>query len=107
MKRRLLNLLTALSLLVCVAVCVLWVRNWKSSRQVNEPGRWRAAMQVLPSATRPASYPARNDDIVTLVIGDLTGPGSTTEIVARIGGDGAVPLPYVGRLKVRGLDSPG
>ena len=28
MKRRLLNLLTALSLLLCVAVCVLWVRSY-------------------------------------------------------------------------------
>ena len=29
MKRRLLNLLTALSLLVCVAVVVLWVRSYR------------------------------------------------------------------------------
>jgi len=28
MKRRLLNVLTALSLLLCVAVCVLWVRSY-------------------------------------------------------------------------------
>src|SRR5688500_2062804 len=28
MARRLLNLLTALSLLLCVAVCVLWVRSY-------------------------------------------------------------------------------
>jgi hypothetical protein len=31
MKRRLLNLLTALSLLLCVAVCVLWVRSDSTS----------------------------------------------------------------------------
>ena len=30
MNRRLLNLLTALSLLLCVAVCVLWVRSYGS-----------------------------------------------------------------------------
>ena len=29
MRRRLLNLLTALSLLLCVAVCVLWVRSYR------------------------------------------------------------------------------
>jgi hypothetical protein len=29
MKRRLVNLLTALSLLLCVAVCVLWVRSYR------------------------------------------------------------------------------
>ena len=28
MRRRLLNLLTALSLLLCVAVCVLWARSY-------------------------------------------------------------------------------
>ena len=28
MTRRLLNLLTLLSLLLCVAVCVLWVRSY-------------------------------------------------------------------------------
>src|SRR5688500_8546264 len=63
-------------------------------------------MHGWPSATRPASYAARNDDVVTIVIGDLTGPGSTTEFVMRIEGDGAVSLPYVGRLSVRGLDAP-
>ena len=31
MKRRLLNLLTALSLLLCVAVVALWVRSYRAS----------------------------------------------------------------------------
>ena len=34
MKRRLLNLLTALSLLLCVAVCFLWVRSYWVSEGV-------------------------------------------------------------------------
>jgi hypothetical protein len=34
MKRRLLNLLTALSLLLCVAVCVLWVRSYFASDEL-------------------------------------------------------------------------
>ena len=33
-RRRLLNLLTALSLLLCVAVCVLWVRSYWESDNV-------------------------------------------------------------------------
>ena len=37
MTRRLLNLLTAVSLLLCVAVCVLWVRSYLVLDQV---GRW-------------------------------------------------------------------
>ena len=44
MKRRLLNLLTALSLLLCVAVCVLWVRSqfvplWRRGRALAWPNR--------------------------------------------------------------------
>jgi hypothetical protein len=35
MKHRLLNLLTALSLLLCVAVCVLWVRSYWRSQYVS------------------------------------------------------------------------
>jgi hypothetical protein len=38
MKRRLLNLLTAGSLLLCVAVCVLWVRSYWRYDQVNRFG---------------------------------------------------------------------
>ena len=37
MTRRLLNLLTVLSLLLCVAVCVLWVR----SRSASDSVQWR------------------------------------------------------------------
>ena len=50
MRRRLLNVLTVLSLLLCMAVCVLWVRSywvadslWKS--------RWREADTRLESAS--------------------------------------------------------
>jgi hypothetical protein len=40
MRRRLLNLLTALSLLLCVAACVLWVRSYSRSDLITceEPG---------------------------------------------------------------------
>ena len=38
MTRRLLNLLTALSLLLCVAVCLLWVRSYKGSNAVRLAG---------------------------------------------------------------------
>ena len=34
MKRRLLNLLTVISLLLCVAVCVLWVRSYSRTESV-------------------------------------------------------------------------
>jgi hypothetical protein len=44
LRRRLLNLLTAVSLLLCVAVCVLWVR----SRATFDHVRWRYAVEVTP-----------------------------------------------------------
>src|SRR4051794_5023437 len=56
MKRRLLNLLTALSLLMCVAVCVLWARSylvgdfvaWERVRSEGEAGlRTRAEWSVI------------------------------------------------------------
>src|SRR5688572_17688239 len=47
MKRRLLNLLTALSLLLCVAVVVLWVRSF----DVQDVLRW--------TTTRPAGADVR------------------------------------------------
>ena len=43
MKRRLLNLLTALSLLLCAAVCVLWVRSG---------GRWESVSRLDWQADR-------------------------------------------------------
>ena len=46
MKRRLLNLLTALSLLLCVAVCVLWACSY---RYYNAVGFW-------PSPARRLEY---------------------------------------------------
>ena len=46
MNRRLLNLLTALSLLVCVAACVFWARSY-----------WRADA-VTVSSLRPAGEPS-------------------------------------------------
>ena len=45
MRRRLLNLLTAISVLLCVAVCVLWVRSyWQSDCLFfwNTRGQWAA-----------------------------------------------------------------
>ena len=106
MRRRLLNLLTALSLLLCVAFVTLWVRHWKPAMPADEPAGWRAQLHVLPRTVRPPSDPAQRGDVVTIVIGDLTGPGSLTEFVTRVGADGTASLPYVGRLNVGGLDSP-
>src|SRR4051794_27407050 len=43
MTRRLLNLLTGLSLLLCVAACVLWVRSHRGGATLTWAGggRWR------------------------------------------------------------------
>ena len=43
MARRLLNVLTVLSLVLCVAVCVLWVRSYRGGATLTwaGAGRWR------------------------------------------------------------------
>src|SRR5688572_24904358 len=55
MKRRLLNVLTALSLLVCVAVCLLWARSyglWEGvSRSDLRPDRLTYAHGSLNSSS--------------------------------------------------------
>ena len=52
MKRRLLNLLTALSLLLCVAVCVLWVRSyWRNDVTSYEPNPW----ELWSASSRPSA----------------------------------------------------
>src|SRR5688572_11865998 len=42
MRRRLLNLLTALSLLLCVAACVLWVRSYLVRERLERSHWWIA-----------------------------------------------------------------
>jgi hypothetical protein len=103
MLRRLLNLLTVLSLLLCVAAAVMWVRNWKASGPADEPAGWRAAVTVKRPVTQPAGYVAKSGDLVTVVISDLTGPGSNTETIARVADDGAISLPYAGPVAVKGM----
>ena len=54
MTRRLLNLLTALSLLLCVAVVTLWVRSYSRAdtwrREWNDRARWTYAEDHVTSA---------------------------------------------------------
>ena len=55
MKRRLLNVVTALSLLVCAAVCVLWVRSYlpPDFYLFSQQGR---VMVVFAESTRSAMF---------------------------------------------------
>jgi hypothetical protein len=79
-KRRLLNLLTALSLLLCVAVCVLWVRSYYRADEmlVARAGGtlWRACagrglVQVLASGPWPLDEPLRWRSSVPFVPGSV------------------------------------
>jgi hypothetical protein len=60
MKRRLLNLLTAGSLLLCVAVCVLWVRSYWVSEDLGF-GTPRGRCYVCPSSARLDVYLATGE----------------------------------------------
>jgi len=69
MKRRLLNLLTAASLLLCVAACVLWVRSywvqdtfeWNANNVYTEPPPDTEAPQAV-AETLPESAPAKSSE---------------------------------------------
>ena len=67
MKRRLLNLLTALSLLLCIAVCVLWARSYSRAERV------RSARSHL---TGPRQYQVIRSlfvaDGLIVYVGDVT-----------------------------------
>ena len=102
MKRRLLNLLTALSLLGCVAFAVAWVQQWNAPGAVNDPQGWRATLQVKPPVRRPPEEPTRPGDLVHLHIEDLEGPGIFWEQLQRVAADGTVQLPYLGKHRVTG-----
>jgi hypothetical protein len=102
-RRRLLNFVTALSLLLCVTAVVLWVRNWSSPGPAGEPAGWRGTLQLKALTTRPADQPAQVGDLVGYAIDDLEGPGIVTERVQRVGGDGIISLPYRWRMRVVGV----
>ena len=68
MKRRLLNFVTALSLLLCVAATALWLRSYRAEEVVayrfgSETGRWRlvslktAGGRFVFEYTKPVPYP--------------------------------------------------
>jgi hypothetical protein len=57
-SRILLNLLTVLSLLLCVAVCVLWVRSGRRSDYVSVAPKWRHfVFMTFPGGVKFSSWP--------------------------------------------------
>ena len=103
MKRRLLNLLTALSLLLCVAVVVLWVRSYWRGHSVSwlRPlrGALRSNHQIASSSgslmyireldrfTRPPDTDGRGKLGLSLQPLPATPPGeSLGRVVERLGG---------------------
>jgi hypothetical protein len=58
MKRRLLNLLTVLSLLLCVAVCVLWVRSPRRCDYASVITSWRHFVcMTFPGGVKFSTWP--------------------------------------------------
>ena len=60
MKRGLLNLLTAVSLLLCVAVCGLWVRSHQVSECINYQGRTKLYRALIHRGTLQLAQVDRN-----------------------------------------------
>jgi hypothetical protein len=98
MLRRLFTALSALSLLLCVGVGVLWV--WTLSREADADRLLAAApvaidfSDVAPSGVlRPAGYVIRKGDLVVIELYDLAGPGTTITRSQRVSDKGEVVLP--------------
>jgi hypothetical protein len=63
-KRRVFNFAAALSLVMCVATVVLWVRGPRRSDYVSLVPRWRAFVGMTqPGAVKFASWPSPRDDV--------------------------------------------
>ena len=105
MKRRLLNLLTLLSLLLCVAVLALCVQNWDQTGPGGEPAGWQAALEVKAPVPRMRDEPAQVGDLVHLALEDVEGPGVITEAQQRVADDGTIGIPFAGNRRVVGLDA--
>ena len=105
MMRRLLNLVTALSLLLCAAVVVLWVKNWSVTGPGGEPSGWRGALEVKEPVARSAEEPTQVGDLVHFSAEDVEGPGVVLQRQQRVGRDGTLRLPFVGPRNVRGLNA--
>ena len=95
MTARLLNLVTVVSALLCVAAAIQWRRDWTPHYMSWEPPAWRARMTMWQPAAAPG-------DVVTFALDDLDGPGLTTRFAGAVAEDGTVGLPHIGRVLVEG-----
>ena len=95
MTRRLLNLLTLLSLVLCVAAAVQWRRDWSPRYMSWEPPAWRARLTLWEPTAAPG-------DVVRFALDDLDGPGLRTQFAEAVADDGPVGLPHADRLRVAG-----
>jgi hypothetical protein len=93
MTRRLLNLLTLLSLLLCVTVASWWRRDWSPPYMSWNPPAWRARLTVWEAT-------ASVGNTVTFALHDLDGPGLVTQFTDIVADDGTVGLPHLGRVQI-------
>jgi hypothetical protein len=96
--------LSALSLLLCVAVAVVWSRNWVHTSP-NEPAGWRAGIVVRERGPAPETYRAARGDLVLVNVYDLEGGGFQAVKQTRVRHDGTILPPGTGPapVSVRGL----
>ena len=94
MRRRLLNLLTALSLLACFAVCVLWVRShlrhdtWQVERRQVSGTFWKSRRTELHSVAGRLIWSEVDERLVPMMFFRMPGSMSTTPPA------GSDPIPW-------------
>ncbi|MDB5331185.1 MAG: hypothetical protein JWP03_2336 [Phycisphaerales bacterium] len=130
MKRRAFTLLSALSLVLCVGTCAIWVRSYRFTdtlyrerrqiQPVNErsedaitsnSGRiwvWRslriynAKMYGSAEAPHRSTRRAGPGDRVVVIISNLMGPGQDTIANQPVPDDGYIRLPWLGPIRAQG-----
>ncbi|MDB5292428.1 MAG: hypothetical protein JWL69_3669 [Phycisphaerales bacterium] len=130
MKRRLFTFLSGVSLLLCAAACVLWVRSYRLTDALyHETRRYRPVNERLEDSI--VSNPGRVDvrrilriynttadggsdaqphstrragigDFMVITISDLVGPGQDTRVTRGVLEKGDVMLPYLGPIRGQG-----
>ena len=73
---------------------------------IQQPNVYVRRLQVAASSVVPTTGPSAtigNFDLLRLAVWELEGPGTQTVRVTRVGGDGSIGLPMLGKLKVAGL----
>jgi hypothetical protein len=107
MLRGLFTLLSALSLLLLLALAGVWMwrrTNTAAANRLLDAAPVAVGFSPVTAArvTRPADYVIRKGDLVTVDLYDLQGPATNTSLSQRVTSQGTISLPFIGPVSAEG-----